>query len=853
MSKLKCTLFVLIMSILLASPLLVGCDFSFYTPSKLSAPIISLNEENECLVWDSVKNASGYDIYCNNQLADTIDAVESKTVSYELVALLGDSGEYVFEVVATSDSIYIANSDSSNSITYNYEKNEIVVPDIPDSDVDTETTLTYTVSTDGILSYIPLEQECKYVLYLYSNSTGLKTYDIKIDSNNERTSINLRDKYITKNEIYAIRLGYTIEGKTALVDDLKFYNPQKFGTYTSNIYLFDGYINDFYIENIQELKNVVYYTFINRMEEYTIKISQSLKDHIGSGIYQGYYIVDNMHYAIAECYNQFYETMSYIADNTGGKFTSQLSNSTEFKIKVSYGGVKECDTTIRPSETAINAQSVSDAYYEIKDFESLKEKYGDNYDNFVSDKHFLSTTVQTSEQLYWAVENKVTPVFNSKSSRAYTIYAKAKAVLREIISEDMTDYEKALSIFDWICINTNYDYTSYTTANGYSASIANYPTKIPCFYLEGVFMTGNAVCDGFSKAYSLMCNMLGIDAIRIVGNAKTGSSMGGHAWNKVLIDMDLEDEKSAEYYLVDITWTEIMSQYGEELTHTYFGLSDRDTASTHFTYSRRNDKFGKYAASNNLRYYDNQTFEYEDQEYNLVINNTDELIKMFDYMLVDNRGAMEVVVDYDYMLAEYEKVHGVGSYRSSNKVDKEYTEIYGKTYIKSEYYHATDTLVYHQWAVAIVGSKVQEQETIIEYKNYKLRENFAQQVMKPNKFQEQYIFIADDDEPFAYNNQGKKGLLYVLTQNLLIDSDGEIEHLVNYLDQKDIYGEFTLYVKDTILSTGTGNTYLEMINSLFNSYVAQSGIKIDIELVQTNTFIDSTLTASTYKMVVSEK
>ena len=116
-----------------------------------------------------------------------------------------------------------------------------------------------------------------------------------------------------------------------------------------------------------------------------------------------------------------------------------------------------------------------------------------------------------------------------------------------------------------------------------------------------------------------------------------------------------------------------------------------------------------------------------------------------------------------------------------------------------------------------------EQETIIEYKNYKLRENFAQQVMKPNKFQEQYIFIADDDEPFAYNNQGKKGLLYVLTQNLLIDSDGEIEHLVNYLDQKDIYGEFTLYVKDTILSTGTGNTYLEMINSLFNS----STTKID--------------------------
>ena len=125
--------------------------------------------------------------------------------------------------------------------------------------------------------------------------------------------------------------------------------------------------------------------------------------------------------------------------------------------------------------------------------------------------------------------------------------------------------------------------------------------------------------------------------------------------------------------------------------------------------------------------------------------------------------------------------------------------------------------------------------------------------MKPNKFQEQYIFIADNDASFVYNSNGDDGLLYILTQNLLIDSDGEIEHLVNYLDQKDIYGEYTLYVKDTILSTGTGNSYMEMIYSLFNEYLTDADINIDIELMQTNTFIDSTLTASIYKMVVTEK
>jgi hypothetical protein len=317
--------------------------------------------------------------------------------------------------------------------------------------------------------------------------------------------------------------------------------------------------------------------------------------------------------------------------------------------------------------------------------------------------------------------------------------------------------------------------------------------------------------------------------------------------------MDLTDENPAEYYLVDITWTEIMSSYGEELTHTYFGLSDKDTAKTHYPYANRYDKFCRYASANNLRYYDNQTFEYENNNYNLVINSTDELVKMFDYMLVDNRGAMEIIVDYDYMVAEYEKIHGEGSYRSSNKVDKEYTEIYGKEYIKTEYYHATDTLVSHQWQVAIINGQVKEVETVVEYKYYKLRETFAQQIMKPNKFQEQYIFIADYDDTLVYDNNGNDGLLYILTQNLLIDADGEIEHLVEYLDQKDIYGEFTLYIKDTILATGTGSTYLDYAYSLFAEYLADAGIEISLDIVKINERIDPNLTASVYKFVVSEK
>jgi hypothetical protein len=154
-------------------------------------------------------------------------------VSYELVPLLNDSGEYVFEVVATSDLLSVSSSDSSNSVTFEYSKNELIIPDAPDIETDTETNIDYTISADGYLTYRPLEEDCKYVLYLYSNSTGLRNFDLKTET------VNLNNaKYITKKEIYAVRLGYTLDGKTYLVDDLKFYNPQKFGNLS--IYIMNG-------------------------------------------------------------------------------------------------------------------------------------------------------------------------------------------------------------------------------------------------------------------------------------------------------------------------------------------------------------------------------------------------------------------------------------------------------------------------------------------------------------------------------------------------------------------------------------------------------------------------------------
>lgn len=157
-------------------------------------------------------------------------------------------------------------------------------------------------------------------------------------------------------------------------------------------------------------------------------------------------------------------------------------------------------------------------------------------------------SVTYTDELYLAVQRGVKPV-PAVGSPAYTVYELARDVLRKICTDDMTDEEKAHAIYDWIMWHVTYDNPATMSSHGemYSA-----------YYLEGVFANGvtpidgvvykpYAVCDGISKAYSLLCNMEGIPCVRVVGTAgDTVSDAGGHAWNKVFVN--------GEWYGVDCTW-----------------------------------------------------------------------------------------------------------------------------------------------------------------------------------------------------------------------------------------------------------------------------------------------------------
>ncbi len=189
-----------------------------------------------------------------------------------------------------------------------------------------------------------------------------------------------------------------------------------------------------------------------------------------------------------------------------------------------------------------------------------------DYDGFKINESVISYKVSTTEQLFYALECRVKPL-PAEGSAAERIYGKIKTVLRQIINDGMTDFEKARAIYDWLIMNVAYDGALYDMlTSGLGSENSN---EYNGFYLEGVFDDGVAVCDGISKAFSAMANVEGIPCVQVSGK-QTGNPHGvGHAWNKIYLD--------GSWYIVDATSGGVIVNGTHEVySLVYFLMTDEE-------------------------------------------------------------------------------------------------------------------------------------------------------------------------------------------------------------------------------------------------------------------------------------
>ena len=76
----------------------------------------------------------------------------------------------------------------------------------------------------------------------------------------------------------------------------------------------------------------------------------------------------------------------------------------------------------------------------------------------------------------------------------------------------------------------------------------------------GVFVDGKAVCEGYSKAFQILCNKADIDCIQLMGIVDSDN----HVWNCVKIGGD--------WYQIDVTWDDVDDFIYD--SYEYFNLTD---------------------------------------------------------------------------------------------------------------------------------------------------------------------------------------------------------------------------------------------------------------------------------------
>lgn len=372
--------------------------------------------------------------------------------------------------------------------------------------------------------------------------------------------------------------------------------------YASHFHDYGGYAQNRYITSKEELKNLIHFVLENKIAEIKFYAGYSTPETVKNDVSE-----------VRDCVEESGIIPGYSLETSGNEFTIK------FRFFADEAGLIE--TVNSPEYDAPDGfgDAVQNTYSKPH-YDNVKKTR-----NFYIDSVKETMSVSTSNMLYKAVAWGYKPVFmGSQAENLKQIYDNAKDALSYIVSDEMSEYEKVHAIYDYIIYNVRYDHDCANAEDKYvSGNLSlNEKMKYYGYYLEGIFLNKfykkdmHAVCDGKSKAFVLMCGIEGIAAVRISGKASSdGKNFGGHAWNKVLLDLNGTGDK--EWYFVDTTWGDVGDDSKEFLSHAYFLLSDDEVKNTHV----ENPGHDYPKAEGKFDYYAHETYTSSGTEYNYVIAN----------------------------------------------------------------------------------------------------------------------------------------------------------------------------------------------------------------------------------------
>ena len=248
-----------------------------------------------------------------------------------------------------------------------------------------------------------------------------------------------------------------------------------------------------------------------------------------------------------------------ITENTAGD-TPALSNLEAAKAAL-VNGFLERQTSIDVAPYHIDADQLLAVAREIADIDG-ENPFGISV---ISSHQHAGQQAKTIGVIYF-----VTTTGSGTTAPWQTISEEARAeaerIVAQVVTSDMSDYDVAKALHDYLILNCDYDKRLYSGDLPYISYTAN-----------GALLEGSAVCAGYAKAYEALMNAAGIPCECVTGN----TTRGYHAWNLVQID--------GAWYHVDTTWDDPINKGGDYIRYDYFLKSDSYMSRDHSDWSGSHD------------------------------------------------------------------------------------------------------------------------------------------------------------------------------------------------------------------------------------------------------------------------
>lgn len=260
------------------------------------------------------------------------------------------------------------------------------------------------------------------------------------------------------------------------------------------------------------------------------------------------------------------------AEGVGTNGYNALPNDNQ---KVFYTKINSAAVEFMESTDDLRPTQIGDEYVYIVmqlDYNSLgitqdeafQTLYAYDYDHpayyWIGNRYFFSNTT-----IFVCTEEEYASVSNRKNINNQII----DGVNKYVAMADKTDdvFEKIALVHDGIIADIDYAYED----DGKTPVDEKWAHSV-----QGVFDSnyGHAVCEGYSDAFSLIMNYLGIPNYYIVGHTAKG---GGHAWNAV------SDDGGATFMYMDLTWDDLGKDKG--VFYKYFGMPSSNFEQNHIANS----------------------------------------------------------------------------------------------------------------------------------------------------------------------------------------------------------------------------------------------------------------------------